>query len=131
MTFSLTFQSLKVKVYDVIRKPTYDFLLVNTYNYMLICIGSELYAFEIFPPIRPHYLKNFSAVKSERTCQVHSSLVTCSPMYLLLMHFYSCMSILSVWPLSYRLLTLMHVLTHVLFTHSLLFMYVFDLSLYF
>ena len=32
-------RSLKVKVHGAIEKPTYDFLLVNNYNYMLICIG--------------------------------------------------------------------------------------------
>ena len=33
-------RSLKVKVDGAIRKPTYDFLLVNNYDYMLIYIGS-------------------------------------------------------------------------------------------
>ena len=30
-------KSLKVKVYGAIRKPTYDFLLVNNSKYMPIC----------------------------------------------------------------------------------------------
>ena len=33
-------RSLKVEVIGVIRKSSYDFLLVNKYNYMLICVGS-------------------------------------------------------------------------------------------
>ena len=32
-------RSLKVKVNGAIKKPTYNFLLVNNYNYMLIYIG--------------------------------------------------------------------------------------------
>ena len=33
-------RSLKVEANDGIKTPTYDFLLVNNYNYILICIGS-------------------------------------------------------------------------------------------
>ena len=35
-------RTLKVKVDSAIRKPTYDFLLVNNYNYMVICTGSQV-----------------------------------------------------------------------------------------
>ena len=52
-------KSLKVEVHGAIKRPTYDFLLVNNYNYMLICIG---YKRLNFPPIRPHYMKNFKVL---------------------------------------------------------------------
>ena len=68
----------KVKVDGAIRKATYDFLLVNIYKYMLICIGFWVISIWNFSPHKaPLYEKFQSAVKSERTIQAHSNLVTC------------------------------------------------------
>ena len=56
-------RSLKVDVISAIRKPTYDFLSVNNYNYMLICIGSWVISVWNFPPpMRPHYMKHFKVL---------------------------------------------------------------------
>ena len=60
--------SLKYKVNGAIRKPTHDFLSVNNYNKCLSAFS---------PHKVPLYEKIQSAVKSERTIQAQSNLVTC------------------------------------------------------
>ena len=57
-------RSLKDKVDGGIRKPTNDFLLVNNYNYRLVCIGSRVIRnFSLHKA--PLYEKIESDVKSE------------------------------------------------------------------
>ena len=40
-------RSLKVEDKGAIRKPRYDFLLVNNYYYILICVGSWVSSFKL------------------------------------------------------------------------------------